>query len=235
MSLCNLLSNKDDRNARVVFSTYPTMLNIINNMRNEDGGCIFSPAHFDLIIVDESHRSIFRKYKAIFDYFDAYLVGLTATPREDVHKSMSFEAEKGVPTFAYDYETAIKDGVLVPYYNIEVKTKFLTHGITYDELSPEDKERYEEDFTDEDGEMPEEILPSELNEFIFNQDTVDRVINDLMTNGLRDSSGNRVGKTIIFAQNKNHAQFIVDRFNALYPEYKGPSAAGWSGRRLCAI
>ncbi|NLM37288.1 MAG: DEAD/DEAH box helicase family protein, partial [Firmicutes bacterium] len=84
MSLCNLLSNKDDRNARVVFSTYPTMLNIINNMRNEDGGCIFSPAHFDLIIVDESHRSIFRKYKAIFDYFDAYLVGLTATPREDV-------------------------------------------------------------------------------------------------------------------------------------------------------
>lgn len=223
MSLCNLLSNKDDRNARVVFSTYPTMLNTINNMRNEDGGCIFSPAHFDLIIVDESHRSIFRKYRAIFDYFDAYLVGLTATPREDVHKSTYefFEAEKGVPTFAYDYETAIKDGVLVPYYNIEVKTKFLTHGITYDELSPEDKERYEEDFTDEDGEMPEEILPSELNEFIFNQDTVDRVINDLMTNGLRDSSGNRVGKTIIFAQNKNHAQFIVDRFNALYPEYKG--------------
>ncbi|HHW12731.1 MAG TPA: DEAD/DEAH box helicase family protein [Firmicutes bacterium] len=223
MSLCNLLSNKDDRNARVVFSTYPTMLNTINNMRNEDGGCIFSPAHFDLIIVDESHRSIFRKYKAIFDYFDAYLVGLTATPREDVHKSTYefFEAEKGVPTFAYDYETAIKDEVLVPYYNIEVKTKFLTHGISYDELSPEDKERYEEDFTDEDGEMPEEILPSELNEFIFNQDTVDRVINDLMTNGLRDSSGNRVGKTIIFAQNKNHAQFIVDRFNALYPEYKG--------------
>lgn len=224
MSLCNLLSNKDDRNARVVFSTYPTMLNTINNVRNENGGCVFSPAHFDLIIVDESHRSIFRKYKAIFDYFDAYMVGLTATPREDVHKSTYefFEAEKGVPTFAYDYETAVyKDKVLVPYYNIEVKTKFLTHGITYDDLSPEDKERYEEDFTDEDGEMPEEILPSEINEFIFNQDTVDRVINDLMTNGLRDSSGNRLGKTIIFAQNKNHAQFIVDRFNALYPEYKG--------------
>lgn len=224
LSLCNLLSNKDDRNARVVFSTYPTMLNTLNSMGNENDGPLFTPAHFDLIIVDESHRSIFRKYRAIFDYFDAYLVGLTATPREDVHKSTYefFEVEKGVPTYAYDYETAVKeDHVLVPYYNIEVKTKFLTQGISYDELSPEDKERYEEDFTDEDGEMPEEILPSDLNEFIFNQDTVDRVINDLMTNGLRDRSGNRVGKTIIFAQNKNHAQFIVDRFNALYPEYKG--------------
>lgn len=224
MSLCNLLSNKDDRNARVVFSTYPTMLNIINNERNEEGGRVFSPAHFDLIIVDESHRSIFRKYKAIFEYFDAYLVGLTATPRTDVHRSTYefFEAEKDVPTYAYDYETAVyQDKVLVPYYNIEVKTKFLTHGITYDELSPEDKERYEEDFTDEDGTMPEEIPPPEINKFIFNQDTVDHVLNDLMTNGLRDTSGNRVGKTIIFAQNKNHAQFIVDRFNALYPEYKG--------------
>ena len=224
MSLCNLLSNKDDRNARVVFSTYPTMLNIINNERNEDGGRVFTPAHFDLIIVDESHRSIFRKYKAIFEYFDAYLVGLTATPRTDVHRSTYefFEAEKDVPTYAYDYETAVKqDKVLVPFHNIEVKTKFLTHGITYDELSPEDKERYEEDFTDEDGLMPEEIPPPEINKFIFNQDTVDHVINDLMTNGLRDTSGNRVGKTIIFAQNKNHAQFIVDRFNALYPEFKG--------------
>ncbi|HHT48590.1 MAG TPA: DEAD/DEAH box helicase family protein [Firmicutes bacterium] len=224
MSLCNLLSNKDDRNARVVFSTYPTMLNTINNERNEDGGRVFTPAHFDLIIVDESHRSIFRKYKAIFEYFDAYLVGLTATPRTDVHRSTYefFEVEKDVPTYAYDYETAVyQDQVLVPYRNIEVKTKFLTHGITYDELSPEDQERYEEDFTDEDGTMPEEIPPPEINRFIFNQDTVDHVINDLMTNGLRDASGNRLGKTIIFAQNKNHAQYIVDRFNTLYPEYEG--------------
>ena len=224
MSLCNLLSNKDDRMARVVFSTYPTMLNAIDSARNADGTRLFTPAHFDLIIVDESHRSIFRKYKAIFDYFDAYLVGLTATPRADVHKSTYdfFEVEKDVPTFAYDYETAVdQDQVLVPYRNIEVTTKFLAQGITYDQLSPEDKERYEEDFTDEDGEMPEEIPPPKLNKFIFNQDTVDKVINDLMTNGLRDKSGNRLGKTIIFAQNKTHAQFIVDRFNTLYPEYKG--------------
>lgn len=224
MSLCNLLSNKDDKNARIVFSTYPTMLNAIDSARNEDGSRLFTPAHFDLIIVDESHRSIFKKYKAIFEYFDAYLVGLTATPRSDVHSSTYefFEVEKNVPTFAYDYDTAVnKDHVLVPYHNIEVATKFLSEGIAYDDLSAEDKERYEEDFTDEDGEMPDEIPAPEINKFIFNQNTVDNVINDLMTNGLRDESGNRLGKSIIFAQNKTHAQFIVDRFNALYPEYKG--------------
>ncbi len=224
MSLCNLLSNKDDKNARIVFSTYPTMLNAIDRARNAEGNRFFTPAHFDLIIVDESHRSIFKKYKAIFDYFDAYLVGLTATPRSDVHSSTYefFEVEKNVPTFAYDYETAVyKDRVLVPFYNIEVKTKFLSEGITYEDLSIDDREKYEEDFTDEDGEMPDEIPAPEINKFIFNQNTVDNVINDLMTSGLREESGNRLGKTIIFAQNKNHAQYIVDRFNKLYPEYKG--------------
>lgn len=224
MSLCNLISNKDDKNARIVFSTYPTMLNSIDNARNPDGSRLFTPAHFDLIIVDESHRSIFKKYKAIFDYFDAYVVGLTATPREDVHSSTYdfFQVQKNVPTFAYDYDTAVyKDHVLVPFRNIEVTTKFLSEGITYQDLSPEERERYEEDFTDEDGEMPEEIPAPEINKFIFNQNTVDHVINDLMTNGLKDASGTRLGKTIIFATNKRHAQFIVDRFNELYPEYKG--------------
>jgi type I restriction enzyme, R subunit len=224
MSLCNLLVNKDDKNARIVFSTYPTILNAIDSAKNVDGTPLFTPAHFDLIIVDESHRSIFKKYKAIFDYFDAYVVGLTATPRADVHSSTYefFEVEKNVPTFAYDYDTAVsKDFVLVPYYNIEVATKFLSDGIAYEDLSSQDKEKYEEDFTDEEGEMPEEIPAPEINKFIFNQNTLDNVINDLMTNGLRDDSGNRLGKTIIFAQNKTHAQFIVDRFNALYPEYNG--------------
>lgn len=135
-----------------------------------------------------------------------------------------------MPTHAYDYKTAVhQDHILVPYYNIEVTTKFLSQGIAYDELSPEDRERYEEDFTDEDGEMPEEIPAPAINKFIFNQDTVDRVINDLMTNGLRDGSGHRLGKTIIFAQNKLHAQYIVDRFNALYPEYRG----GFCRRVVC--
>ena len=232
MSLCNLLNNKEDKNARIVFSTYPTMLNAIDTAKNEAGQRLFSPAHFDLIIVDEAHRSIFKKYRAIFEYFDAMLVGLTATPRNDVDRNTYefFELERGVPTFAYEYETAVNvDHVLVPYRNIEVKLKFLEEGIVYDELSEEDKERYEEDFTDEDGEMPEYIPSPELNEFIFNQSTVDTVLEDLMTKGLKVAGGDRLGKTIIFAQNKRHAQYIVERFNTLYPQYKG----GFAQRVVC--
>lgn len=224
MSLCNLLLNKDNKNARIVFSTYPTMLNAIDGVRNKDGSRLFSPGHFDLIIIDESHRSIFKKYKVIFEYFDAYLLGLTATPRSDVHSSTYefFEVEFEVPTYSYDYDTAVyKDRVLVPYHNIEVSTEILSNGITYKDLPPEEKERFEEDFIDEDGEIPDEVPAPEINKFIFNQDTVDNVINDLMTNGLKDESGNRLGKTIIFAQNKRHAEFIVQRFNILYPHYKG--------------
>ena len=109
MSLCNLCSNKDDKNARIVFSTYPTILNAIDSAKTRDGVPLFSPAHFDLIITDESHRSIFRKYRAIFEYFDAITIGLTATPKTDVDRNTYdfFEMESGVPTYAYDYETAV--------------------------------------------------------------------------------------------------------------------------------
>lgn len=221
MSLCNLVTNKDDKNARIVFSTYPTMLNSIDNIKNEDGNRLFTPAHFDLIIIDEAHRSIFKKYRVIFEYFDAYIVGLTATPRTEVHTNTYefFEVAPGVPTYAYDYDTAVKkDKVLVPYHNIEVGTKFLENGIDYDELSEDDKDRYEEDFIDEDGEIPDKIPAPEINKFIFNQNTVDMVINDLMTNGIKEASGNRIGKTIIFAQNIKHADYIVERFDKLYPK-----------------
>lgn len=223
MSLCNLCTNKDDRNARIVFSTYPTMLNAIDDTKTKDGQRLFTPAHFDLIIIDESHRSIFKKYRAIFQYFDAILVGLTATPKTDVDRNTYdfFEMEHGVPTYAYDYETAVyQDKVLVPYYNYEGKTKFLEEGITYDDLSEEDKARYEDDFT-EDGVMPEFIPSAALNQFVFNEKTVDQVLQDLMERGIHVAGGDRLGKTIIFAQNKRHAQFIVDRFNALYPQYHG--------------
>ena len=223
LSLCNLCANKDDRNARIVFSTYPTMLNAIDDTKTKDGQRLFTPAHFDLIIIDESHRSIFKKYRAIFQYFDAILVGLTATPKTDVDRNTYdfFEMEHGVPTYAYDYETAVyQDKVLVPYYNYEVKTKFLEEGITYDDLSEEDKARYEDDFT-EDGVMPEFIPSAALNQFVFNEKTVDQVLQDLMERGIHVAGGDRLGKTIIFAQNKRHAQFIVDRFNALYPQYHG--------------
>lgn len=223
MSLCNLCSNKDDRSARIVFSTYPTMLNAIDDMKAKGGQRMFTPAHFDLIIIDESHRSIFKKYRAIFEYFDAIMVGLTATPKTDVDRNTYdfFEMEHGVPTYAYDYETAVyTDHVLVPYYNYEVKTKFLEEGITYDDLSDEDKERYEDDFI-EDGLMPDFISSAQLNEFVFNETTVDTVLQDLMERGIRVEGGDRLGKTIIFAQNKRHAEFVLERFNKLYPQYCG--------------
>ncbi len=219
MSLCNLCTNKDDRNARIVFSTYPTMLNAIDDCKTKDGSRMFTPAHFDLIIIDESHRSIFKKYRVIFEYFDAVMVGLTATPKTDVDRNTYdfFEMEHGVPTYAYDYETAVyQDHVLVPYYNYEVKTKFLEDGITYDDLSDADKERYEDDFI-EDGLLPDFIPSSQLNRFVFNETTVDTVLQDLMERGIRVAGGDKLGKTIIFAQNKRHAEFVLQRFNHLYP------------------
>lgn len=226
MSLCNLCSNKEDRNARIVFSTYPTILNAIDDTKTKDGRRLFTPAHFDLIIIDESHRSIFKKYRAIFEYFDAIMVGLTATPKTDVDRNTYdfFEMEHGVPTYAYDYETAVyQDHVLVPYYNYEVKTKFLEEDIVYDDLSEEDQERYEDDFM-EDGFMPAFIPSVELNKFVFNEITVDTVLQDLMERGIRVEGGDRIGKSIIFAQNKRHAEFILERFNKLYPQYKGAFA-----------
>ena len=227
MSLCNLLSNKDEKSARIVFSTYPTMLNAIDSAKSAEGMRLFTPAHFDLIVIDEAHRSIFKKYRAIFEYFDGLMLGLTATPKTELdHNTYDFfEMEKGVPTFAYDYETAVEeDHVLVPYHNIEVKTKFLEQGITYDDLSEEDKARYEEDFTDEDGEMPEFIPSPAVNQYIFNQATVDLVLETLMNKGIKVAGGDRLGKTIIFAQNKKHAQYIIDRFDKLYPHYNGSFA-----------
>ena len=226
MSLCNLCSNKDDRNARIVFSTYPTILNAIDDTKSKDGRQLFTPAHFDLIIIDESHRSIFKKYRAIFEYFDALMVGLTATPKTDVDRNTYdfFEMENGVPTYAYDYETAVEqDHVLVPYYNYEVKTKFLEEGIAYDDLSDEDKERYEDDFI-EDGQLPDFIPSADLNKFVFNETTVDIVLQDLMDRGIKVAGGDRLGKTILFAQNKHHAEFILERFNKLYPQYRGTFA-----------
>lgn len=226
MSLCNLCSNKDDANARIVFSTYPTMMNAIDLAKSKDGTPLFTPAHFDLIIIDESHRSIFKKYRMIFEYFDALLVGLTATPKEgvDANTYTFFEMEHGIPTYAYDYDTAVKlDHVLVPYFNYEVTTKFQSEGITYDDLSDEDKARYEDDFAEDDY-VPDFIPSSKLNKFVFNEKTVDTVLQDLMERGIKIKGGDQIGKTIIFAQNKKHAEFILERFNKLYPQYNGTFA-----------
>lgn len=226
MSLCNLCSSKEDKNARIVFSTYPTILNAIDEVKRDDGNRLFTPAHFDLIIIDESHRSIFKKYRAIFEYFDAMLIGLTATPKTDVDRNTYdfFDMQQGIPTYAYDYEQAINEKYLVPYYNYEVKTNFLENGITYDDLSEEDKKRYEDDFTEDDGVMPDYIPSPKIDRFVFNKNTVDQVLQDLMERGIKIKGGERLGKTIIFAENKKHAEFIIRRFDALYPQYKGTFA-----------
>jgi len=222
-SMCNLLVSKDERNANIIFSTYPTILNAIDTMKNSDESRFFSPGHFSLIVVDEAHRSIFKKYKAIFSYFDACLLGLTATPKNTVHQSTYefFEMKNNMPTDVYEYDEAVnKDHVLVPFYLIETSTKIHDDGICYKDLDEDEREAYEEEFLEDDG-MPERITPEKIDRYIFNIDTVDRMISDLMNNGIKHRSGNHVGKTIIFAQNKRHAKFIVERFDKLYPQYKG--------------
>lgn len=220
-SLCNLCKNKDERDARIVFSTYPTMLNAIDSVRNDDGNRMFTPAHFDLIIVDEAHRSIFKKYKAIFEYFDALVVGLTATPANDVDRNTYdfFEVERGVPTYVYEYETAVyQDHYLVPYLGIETHTDFLDEGITYDDLSDEDKERIDEDFEAEGYETPDFIPETDICRWLFNEQTVDNVLQVLMEQGIQVNGGESLGKTIIFAANQHHARYIEERFGKLYPK-----------------
>lgn len=220
-SLCNLCKNKDERDARIVFSTYPTILNAIDSIRNDDGDRMYAPAHFDLIIVDEAHRSIFKKYKVIFDYFDALIVGLTATPVNEVDRNTYdfFEVERGVPTYVYEYQTAVyQDHVLVPYLGIETHTDFLDEGITYDQLSDEDKDRIDEDYESAGEETPDFIPDSDIDKWLFNQQTVDNVLETLMEEGIHVDGGETLGKSIIFAANQTHARYIEQRFGALYPK-----------------
>lgn len=223
-SRCNLCKNKEERDARIVFSTYPTILNAIDAVRNDDGVRMYSPAHFDLIIVDEAHRSIFNKYRAIFDYFDALIVGLTATPANEVDRNTYdfFEVERGVPTYVYEYETATKqDHVLVPFLGIKTHTSFIDEGITYKDLSDEDKQIIEEDFEETGQDVPDYIVNTQINSWVFNEKTVDNVLETLMEKGVRVNGGQDLGKTVIFAQNQKHARFIVERFGKLYPKLSG--------------
>lgn len=223
LSTCNLLERGDDKPTdRAIFSTYPTIMNAIDDMKTDDGQKLFTPAHFDLIIIDEAHRSIFKKYRAIFEYFDAMLIGLTATPKTDVdHNTYDFfDLENDMPTFAYEYEQALADGYLVNYHCIERLYSVPTEGISYDKLSPEDKERYEDAFAEDDT-MPDYIPSSEMDRVYFNADTTQRVLTEIMQKGLKVEGGDKLGKTIIFARNHNHAEFIKKQFDKLYPEYKG--------------
>jgi type I restriction enzyme, R subunit len=219
----NLVTEKDAE-GRVFISTYPTMMGLIDETR--EGQRRFGVGHFDLVIIDEAHRSVFQKYRSIFDYFDSLLVGLTATPKDEVDRNTYrlFDLEDGVPTDVYSLEEAVSDGYLVPPKAVSVPLKFQREGIKYEELSEEEKDQWDALEWDEEGTVPDRIEAEAVNKWLFNKDTVDKVLEYLMTRGLKVAGGDRLGKTIIFAKNQNHAEFIAERFNTNYPHYKGEFA-----------
>ena len=220
----NLCTDKRGQ-GRVYLSTYPTMMGLIETF---DGDMRrYGVGHFDLIIVDEAHRSVYQKYGAIFRYFDSLLVGLTATPRDEVDRDTYhlFGLETGVPTDAYGLDEAVADGYLVPPKAHSVPIKFVREGIRYDELSPEEKEHWESlDWGDREDGPPDEVSASEVNKQLFNEDTVDLMLKHLMEKGLTVEGGDRLGKTIVFAVNQRHAEYIAQRFNHHYPHYRGSFA-----------
>ena len=219
----NLVTEKDAE-GRVYVSTYPTMMGLIEEA--DDGQRRFGVGHFDLVIIDEAHRSVYQKYGAIFEYFDSLLIGLTATPKDEVDRNTYrlFNLENGVPTDNYTLDEAVRDGFLVPPKAVSVPLRFQREGISYDQLSEEEKEEWDALEWSDDGTIPNRVEAQAVNRWLFNKDTVDKVLEHLMTRGLKVAGGDRLGKTIVFAKNHDHAQFIAERFNINYPHYKGEFA-----------
>ncbi|MCB1256750.1 MAG: DEAD/DEAH box helicase family protein [Microthrixaceae bacterium] len=221
----NLLTDRDT-DSRVYVSTYQTMMNLIPT-KDRDGVLRFGPGHFDLVIIDEAHRSVFAKYRAIFEWFDSLLVGLTATPKSEIDRNTYdlFDLETGVPTDEYGLDSAVDDGVLVPFLAKSVPLKFQREGIRYADLSPEEQAAWDELAWDEGEEDPPDSVGAEaVNKWLFNADTVDKVLAYVMTEGLKVDGGDKLAKTIIFAKNQRHADFIGQRFDANYPNFKGQFA-----------
>ena len=219
LTAIDLTEEKENDTTRLVFSTYPTMMNKIDNIRNADER-FYGVGHFDLIVVDEAHRSIYNRYKAIFEYFDACIIGLTATPKDGIdHNTFElFGCSNEDPTFLYELHEAVPM-YLSPYKNIDVTTKFIREGIKYKELSAADQIKYEETFADKTtGIFPEEIRANAMNKWLFNKDTVYKVLDTLMQQGLKIEGGDKIGRTLIFAVNQTHSKFIVDCFLERYPE-----------------
>lgn len=212
-----------DMQARILFSTYQTMINYLDR---EDK--TFSVGRFDLIIIDEAHRSVFGRYGAIFNYFDSLLIGLTATPRDEIDRNTYdlLQLDNGMPNYSYDIDEAVRDGYLCPYKTLQYHSKIMERGAKWDEMSKEDREEAERLMDYEkslaglgpDDEYHRDILPQEIFKYLFNIDTVDKVLMELMEKGLKVKSGEEIGKTIIFAMNHKHAELIVERFRTLYPE-----------------
>jgi type I restriction enzyme R subunit len=215
----NLVTERTSE-GRVFISTYPTMMGLIGG--RQEGKAKFGPGHFDLIVIDEAHRSVYQRYRAIFEYFDSFLVGLTATPKDEIDRNTYslFDLEDGVPTDAYSLEEAVAEGHLVPPKTISVPLKIVRTGLRYDDLSPEEKDQWDMLEWGEDD-VPDTIEAAEVNKRLFNEETVDLVIAHLMQNGLKVEGGDRLGKTIVFAKNEAHAKYIEARFNAAYPALAG--------------
>ena len=216
MSICELSgSGEKDMNARLMFSTYQTMINYIDAEEKE-----FSIGRFDLIIIDEAHRSVFNKYGSIFTYFDSFLVGLTATPKDEVDANTYalFGCESGIPNFDYSLEDAVSDAYLVPYKVLNKTTSLFKHGAKYDDLTQQEKDQLEE-YIEEIGRTPDVVATrAELYKKLYNKDTCKKVIEDVMSYGIKVNGGEAIGKTIIFAYNHKHAQLIVECFQEMYPQ-----------------
>jgi type I restriction enzyme R subunit len=224
LSAIDLTKEKEDNGTRVVFSTYPTIMNKIDSLKDNER--FYGVGHFDVIILDEAHRSVYDKYKAIFNYFDCILLGLTATPKKDSSLKNTytlFGIEDDNPTFAFELNKAVDEKYLVPPRAHSIPLKFPREGIKYEELSDEDKIRFEELFgvTFGEGNIVLDIEKNKINSWLYNDNTVDKVLDYLMTYGQKVAGGDKIGKSIIFAKNHRHAAFIEERFNKNYPEYGG--------------
>ena len=198
-------------NERIFIATYPAMLRVHQS---------FDVGFFDLIIADESHRSIYNVYGDLFHYFDALQVGLTATPVNFVSRSTFslFNCEGELPTANYDLEQAIDDEFLTPFEVYEHTTQFLREGIRLNGLSAAQIKELEEQ-----GEDPNQFdfTSEQIDKAIYNKDTNRTIIRNLMENGIRSGSGQSIGKTIIFARNHNHAVLMGRVFDEMYPQYGG--------------
>ena len=214
----------------VYVSTYQTMMSLIND--DGEDPARFRPFDFDLIIIDEAHRSIYHRFKRILDYFDAYVLGLTATPKDEVHRNtyQLFDIDGREPTGTYTLERAIEDKFLVPYRIFEQDSLFLRSGMRYEDLDPEDRQRWDEvDWgTDEEGnplDPPDGVSPAEINSRLYNRDTIRQVLSTLVNRGIKVAGGDQLGKTIIFARTQKHASLIKEEFDRHFPLYAGQAAS----------
>lgn len=197
--------------ARIVIATYPGM---IQNYEEYDVG------HFDLIVADESHRSIYNKYGELFKYFDALQVGLTATPVEMISRSTSqlFGCDYKMPTANYPLEQAIEEKNLVPFKVVTHTTQFLRDGIKASELTDEQIAELEDQGIDPNT---LDFDAKQVDKAIFNKDTNRAIIRNLMEKGLKDVDDQLPGKSIIFARNIAHAELLAELFSEMYPDMGG--------------